>query len=105
MTLINKGTAFFLAYWYLLNVFIKVRESENLTKLIIACNNNFKEIHRCLHIIFDILGRGTVVLSFASPRKAQLFLSNAKQAKESALYLSVKDLQKFSFDDKRDKVM
>ena len=49
-------------------------------------------------------GRGAVVLSFASPRKAQLFLSNAKQAKESALYLCVKDLQKFTFDDKRDKV-
>jgi len=50
------------------------------------------------------VGRGAVVLSFASPRKAQLFLSNAKQAKESALYLCVKDLQKFTFDDRRDKV-
>ena len=50
------------------------------------------------------IGRGAVVLSFSSPRKAQLFLSNAKQAKESALYLCVKDLQKFTFDDKRDKV-
>lgn len=54
--------------------------------------------------VIDFIGRGAVVLSFASPRKAQLFLSNAKQAKESALYLSVKDLQKFAFDDKRDKV-
>ena len=58
-----------------------------------------KEIYVC-----GYTGRGAVVLSFASPRKAQLFLSNAKQAKESALYLCVKDLQKFTFDDKRDKV-
>ena len=59
----------------------------------------------CMYFNVIVTGRGAVVLSFASPRKAQLFLSNAKQAKESALYLSVKDLQKFSFDDKRDKVM
>ena len=59
----------------------------------------------CVYFNVIVTGRGAVVLSFASPRKAQLFLSNAKQAKESALYLSVKDLQKFSFDDKRDKVM
>ena len=55
-------------------------------------------------ICLSVTGRGAVVLSFASPRKAQLFLSNAKQAKESALYLSIKDLQKFTFDDKRDRV-